>query len=103
MILLRKIPLVASETQLRRSTKHKPRLDEVGLAVIKIRLRLTCHDLYGIYAEGISVYLPNGINNVPGLVETLEPVAFRERIYITTSRMSDQKIMEVVPPPPLTN
>jgi hypothetical protein len=76
---------VASETQLRRSTKHKPRLDEiqVGLAVIKIRLWLTRHDLYGIYPEGISIYLPNGINNVLGLVETLEPVASRERIYIT--------------------
>lgn len=93
---------MASETQLHRSTKNKSRLDDIGLAVIKIRLRLTCHDLYGIYAEGISIDLPNGINNVPGLVETLEPVAFRERIYITTSR-TDQKIMEVVPPPPLTN
>lgn len=58
-------------------------LDNIGLVVIKIRLRLTRHDLYGIYAEGIGIYLSNGINNVPGLVETLEP-APRERIYRTT-------------------
>lgn len=49
----------------------------IGLTVITIGLGLTRHKLYGIDAEGIGVYLPNCINNVPGLVETLEPVAFR--------------------------
>ncbi len=54
---------------------------EVSPAVIKIRLELTRQNLKGIYAEGIGVDLPNGVNNVPGLVETLQPSTSGERIH----------------------
>lgn len=65
---------------------------------------LTRHNLQGIYAEGIGIDLPNSVDNVPWLVETLEPAASHERnTYINTSRNSDQKIMEFMPPIPLTN
>jgi hypothetical protein len=53
----------------------------IGPTVITIRLGLTRHNLYGIDSEGIGVYLPNRINIEPGLVEALEPVAFRQLIY----------------------
>ena len=53
----------------------------MSLAVTKVRIRLTHHNLYGIYAERICVYLLNGVNNVPGFVETFEPATPYERIY----------------------
>ena len=73
--------MAASERQLRRSTKHRPVLNKMGLVVTKIRLWLTHHNLYGIYAKRICVYLSYGVNNVPGFVETFKPVASHERIY----------------------
>jgi hypothetical protein len=105
LTLLQKTLLVASEKELHRSTKRKPVLNkEFSPPVIKIRLELTRQNLQGIYAERISVNLPNGVNNVPRLVEAFEPAASREQIaHYDSGRMSDQKIMEVVPPPPLTN
>jgi hypothetical protein len=72
--------LVASEKEMRRSTKRKPVLNkEISPAVIKIRLERTRQNLQGIYAERIGVNLPNGIDNVPRLVEALEPAASREQ------------------------
>jgi hypothetical protein len=52
---------------------------EISPAIVKIRLELTRQNLQGIYAERIGVNLPNGINNMPGLVETFEPAASREQ------------------------
>ena len=72
---------MASEKELHRSTKRKPVLNkEVSPAVIKIGLEFTCKNLQGVYAERISVNLPNGVNNVPGLVEAFEPAASCEQI-----------------------
>jgi len=80
LTLPQKIVLVASGKQLHRSTKRKPVLnEEISPPVIKIRLELTCQNLQGIYAERICVNLPDGVNDVPGLVETFEPVASREQ------------------------
>jgi hypothetical protein len=68
--------LAASEIQLHHSTMRKLVLNkEISPAVIMIRLGLTRQNLQGIYTEGIGVNLPNGVNNVPGLIEALEPAA----------------------------
>jgi transcriptional regulator NrdR family protein len=72
---------VASEKELHHSTKRKPVLNkEISASVIKIRLELTRQNLQEIYAEGIGVNLPNGVYNVPRLVEAFEPGASREQI-----------------------
>lgn len=72
---------MASEKQPHRSTKHKPVLDkEISPPVFKIRLELTHQNLQGIYAQRIGINLPNGVNNMPGLIETFEPAASREQI-----------------------
>lgn len=81
MTLLQKTLLAASEKELHRSTKRKPVLNkEISPSVIKIRLELTRQNLQGIYAERIGVNLPNGVNNVPRLIEAFEPAASREQI-----------------------
>lgn len=80
--LHQKVSLVASEKQLHRSTKRKSVLNmEIRPPVIKIRLELTRHNLQGIYTERIGINLPNGVNDVPRLVEAFEPEASREQIH----------------------
>jgi hypothetical protein len=81
LTLLQKILLVASEKQLHRSTKRKPMLNkEISPPVVRIKLEFTGQNLQGICAERIGVNLPNGVSNVPRLVETFEPAASREQM-----------------------
>jgi hypothetical protein len=73
---------VASEKQPHRSTKRKSVLNKEisSPPVIKTRPEVTRQNLQGVYAKRIEINLPNGVNDMPRLIETFEPAASREQI-----------------------
>ncbi len=83
--MLRRLPqqkvLVASEPKPRHSTRHILGLCVDINTLLPSRVsRLTRHDLQGIDAKGIRIDLPDSIDDVPGLVETLQPMTLHQRI-----------------------
>ena len=67
--------LVASEPELRRSTRHMLGLCiDISTLLPRRESRPTRHNLQGIYTEGIDVDLPDGIDDVLGCIETLQPM-----------------------------
>jgi hypothetical protein len=79
MRMLRRLPrqkgLVASEPQPRRSTRHMSGLRiDISVLLPRQESRPTRHDLQGIYTKGIDIDLPDGVDDVLGCVETLQPM-----------------------------
>ena len=77
--MLRRLPrqkvLVASEPQPRRSTRHIIGLCvDISTLLPRREYRPTRHDLHGVYTNGIGIDLPDGIDDVPGCVEALQPM-----------------------------